>query len=314
MFDGLLKDQIRGDPEIAGMLGTYNGFPAFFFQKSPNDKDRDWGESQYPRVDYNIDMRYDPERKAAGTLIINVLCTSESAVMPEDIERRLVSLINGAFYTDRQRATVCAVWNRSDAFGYQASTDVTKNTAPEIIGVTLTFDVLQFPEQMTIDPDPIQGLNQWTQRNFPGMALIGYGEIPPIWKPTDAKPAIYWRFESTSANDRQTYAVNWYTGQFAAHVIADTIKERNGWTKAIAEQIQIDGEIVLPDGSPMFAKQIAIRHNSDPLRDGQLLLTGQYGVQAQRRKEYAELLLTRSTLSQGSILQLEATHGSENRK
>ena len=296
MFDGLLKDQIRGDAEIAGMLGTYNDFPAFFFQKAPNDRDRDWKEPKYPRADYNIDMRYDPERKAAGTMAINVWCTTESAAMPEDIEKRLVELINGTFYTNRRQATVCAVWNRSDAFAFEMPINVGGNTAPEVIGITLTFDLLQFPEQLTTDPDPIQGLNHWTRANFPNMAVIAHDEIPPVWKPTDEHPAIYWRFEGTATTDKQTYAVNWYTGQFAAHVIADGIKERNGWTKAIAEQIQIDGEVLLADGSPMFAKQIAIRHSADPLREGQLILTGKYGVLAQRRKEHAQIPLNRAVI------------------
>jgi len=69
------------------------------------------------------------------------------------------------------------------------------------------------------------------------------------------------------------------------------VTERNSWTKAMIELIQLDGEVVLTDGSPMFAKQIAIRHGADPLRDGQFSLTGQYGVLAQHRKERAQIPL-----------------------
>ena len=42
----------------------------------------------------------------------------------------------------------------------------------------------------------------------------------------------------------------------------------------------------------MFAQRIAIRHDADPLRVGQLLLTGKYGVLAQHRRERAANLLT----------------------
>jgi hypothetical protein len=170
------------------------------------------------------------------------------------------------------------------------------NTAPEVIGIMLTFDLLEFPEQMTVEPDPVQGLNNWTKANFPGMSVINFDGLPPVWKPSDENPAIYWRFEGTAANDRQSYAVNWYTGQFAAHVITGEVTQRNRWTKAVIEKIQIDGEVLLADGSPMFAKQIAVRHNADPLREGQLLLTGQYGVLAQHRKEYVQIPLNNVNL------------------
>jgi hypothetical protein len=91
--------------------------------------------------------------------------------------------------------------------------------------------------------------------------------------------------------------VNWYTGSFAAHIVADSVTERNRWIKAIVEQIQLAGEVMLLDGSPMFANQITIRHSADPLREGQLSLTGQYGVLARHRKDYAQAPLNRATLS-----------------
>ena len=281
---------------MMGMLATYNGYPAFFFQKSPPDTDRKWTMPCFPRADYNIDMKYDPERKVSGNLTIDVKCTTESKHMPEDFEQRLVNLINGAFYTAPERATVAAVWSRSDAFDFER-TQAVSQAMPEVFGITIEFDLMEFPAQITTDPDPIQGLNYWTRVNFPDMAVIADAELAPVWKPSDEKPAIYWRFEGTAANDQQSYAVNWYTGKYAAHVIADSVKARNAWTKAIAEHIQIDGEIPLIDGSPMFAKQLAIRHNADPLREGQLLLTGQYGVLAQHRRESAQIPINRAVLS-----------------
>jgi hypothetical protein len=290
VLDGLLKDQIRGDHQIAGMLAAYKGKPAFFYQKSPADTDRGWTKPCYPRADYNIDMRYDPERKTSGALTINVWCTSECEAMPEDIEKRFTELVGGTFYTDKERATVCAIWNRSDAFAFESAGAGLNNTAPEVFGVTMLFDLTEFPEQVTTDPDPILALNAWTRRNFPGMTIIAYDDTLPVWRPTDANPAVYWRFERAE-NDLRSYAVNWYNGHFAAHIIADTVKERNGWIKAITEAIMVEGEILLTDESPMFAKQVAIRHGADPLREGQMQLTGRYGVLAGHRRERARIPL-----------------------
>jgi hypothetical protein len=321
MLDGILKNQIRGDPEIAGMLAKYKGsldkeaFPAFFFQKAPQDDDRGWLKPTFPRADYNIDMSYDPERKAAGIMMIHVWCILESEFMPEDIEKRLIKLISGTFYTNKQCETVCAVWNRSDAFGYEMPANVGGNTAPEVIGIAITFDLLSFPEQISTDPDPIQGLNIFTRELFPDMMIINHDNLPSVFRPSDQHPAIYWRFEGTSTNIRQSYAVDWYQGSFAAHVIAESVTERNRWTKALIERIQLYGEILLVDESPMFANSISIRHSADPLREGQLLLTGQYGVLAQQRKEYLQPSLNKATMTgepgKAPVLRMEVKTGVE---
>jgi hypothetical protein len=300
MLDGLLKDQIRNDGDIAGMLTRYNGNPAFFYQKAPQDTDPRWEKPCFPRADYTIDMTYDPERKTAGLLTVHVWSSTECMVMPEDIEMRLIELINGTFYTPAGQSTTCALWQRSEQFelARNAGQIVQGETSPEVFGITILFDLLMFPEQLTVDPDPVQGLNRFTKTFLPNMTIIACHEIPPIWRPSNGNPAIYWRFEGATANDRQSYAVNWYTGQFAAHVITDNVTERNRWQKALIELIQIAGEIILVDGSPMFVKQIGIRHNSDPLREGQLFLSGLYGVLAQHRKEYAQIPLNNAILSE----------------
>ncbi len=292
MLEGLLKEQIRGDPVIADMLAKYKSRPAFFYQKSPEDTASGWSKPCYPRADYNIDMRYDPERKASGALTINAWCTSESEFQPEDIERRLVALISGTFYTPPGGATISAIWSSSAAFDFEGNTSDGDNTAPEVFGVTIMFDLLEFPEQITTTPDPVQALNIWSKDLFPGATIIAHDQMPEVWKPSDMNPAIYWRFDGASADDRQSYAVDWYIGTFAAHVVADSVTERNRWIKALVETIQLEGEILLADRSPMFAQRIAIRHDADPLRVGQLLLTGKYGVLAQQRRERAENLLS----------------------
>lgn len=292
MLDGLLVEQIRADHEMAGMLAEYGGRPAFFYQKSPLDTANGWGKAQYPRADYTVDMRHDPERKTAGVLTVNVWCSSQSAAMPEDIERRLLELISGTFYTERgagTESTVCAVWNHSEAFEFDGR-NAQNSREPEIFGVTILFDLLTFPSQITIDPDPIEGLVAFIKRDFSGLSLISVDEIPEIWKPTDENPAIYWRFIGETAA-AQSFAVSWFNGTFAAHIIAETVPERNRWIKAITEKLQADGEVVLFDGSPMFINRIEIRHDADPLREGQLGITAQYGVLTGKSKLPAQIPL-----------------------
>ena len=288
----LIGGQISADAQIAGLLAAYSGAPAAFYQKAPSDSRAGWGSPRYPRIDYNVDMRYDPERKTAGTLTVNIWCTTECQQTGDQdpdkaIEQRLTELISGTFYTGSDGATVCAEWERSDEFVYELE----DATAPEVYGLTVTYNLMEFPEQISTAPDPAQGLNAWTKRHFPQMAAIAYDQTPPILKPTDKNPAIYWRFEGTASTDKRSYAVAWFTGTFSAHVMAGSVTERNKWIKAIIERAQMDGEVVLADGSPMFINRITVRHNADPLREGQLGLTGQYGILTQPQKEPAQTKL-----------------------
>lgn len=301
MLDGLLVEQARADPELAGMLAEFDGKPAFFYQKSPPDTASGWNtSSQYPRVDYNVDMRHDPERKTAGVLSVNVWCSSQSEFMPEDIEKRIRALIDGTFYTESGSDTVCAVWSSSEAFEFDGR-NAQNDRAPEMFGVTLLFDLLTFPAQLTTDPDPIEGLAAFTKRNFPDIAVISVDKIPPIWKPTDAAPAVYWRFVGLTSAAAQIFSVSWFSGMFAAHIIARTVAERNRWIKAIAEQMQAAGEVVLFDGSPMFINRLEIQHAADPLRDGQIAVTAQYGVLTARTKMPARASLDKNLLKKEAV-------------
>lgn len=297
----LIHEQVSADPQLGGMLAAYNKGPAVFYQKAPHDSRPGWGNPKYPRLDFNVDTRHDPERKTAGTLTFNIWCSSECPEIGNQdpdraIEARLLELVSGTFYTGSDRATVCAEWERSDEF---VAANQNQGSLPEVYGLTVTFELLEFPEQITTDPDPIQGLNQWTKRHFGKMAAIAYDEMPPIWKPTEGNPAIYWRFEGTTSA-QQGVAVTWYTGTFAAHILTENVTERNRWAKAIIERAQVDGEVILPDTSPMFIKRITIRHNADPLREGQLGLTGQYGVLYQQRAETAGIRVRQTQLKGGT--------------
>ena len=296
---GLIHRQVSRDPQIAGMLAAYSGQPAFFYQKAPSDSRPGWGKKRYPRVDFAIDTQQDPERKTAGIMTVNIFVTTKVPQIGDRdpdraIEQRLIELLSGTFYTDPQEGTCCVEWQRSDEFTIETQTG---EKHPEVYGLTVIFDVLAFPPQLTTDPDPIQGLNRWTKDHFPTMTTIGYEALPVIFKPSDAEPAIYWRFEGTATTNRQSYAVTWYTGVFYAHIIADSVMERNRWIKAIIEKAQLEGEVILPDTSPMFINRIAVRHNADPLRDGQLELTGQYGVLSPPRKEPAQIKLNHAPTS-----------------
>lgn len=296
-----IQSIVRNDGTMKAMLADYSGEPAFFYSKSPLDSRPGWTGAKYPRVDFVVDMRQDPERKSAGSLWINVFVTSQCIpigdVDPERaIEERLIELLSGTFYSDNESGTFCTEWERSDSVLWETQNG---ETHPEVYGLRTRFEIMEFPPQLTTDPDPIQGLNRWIKKRFPEMAAIAYDNLPEVFRPTDTTPAIYWRFSGNLTTDRQSYAVTWYNGTFYGHILAESVMERNRWIKAITETMQLAGEVILPDDSPMFIKQINIRHGADPLREGQIELTGQYGVLAQHRKERAGYKLMHPYVNKG---------------
>ena len=185
-------------------------------------------------------------------------------------------------------------WERTDEFVLEKEKE---ETHPEVYGLTAIFEIMEFPPQLTTDPDPVQGLCRWTKYHFEQMAVIGYDQLPEVFRPGDKAPAIYWRFDGTTTTNQQSYAVTWYNGVFYAHVIADSVTERNRWIKTIIEKLQLEGEVILPDNSPMFINRIVVRHGADPLREGQIEVTGRYGVLAQHRKENAQIKLMHAHMS-----------------
>ena len=162
------------------------------------------------------------------------------------------------------------------------------------------FDLTSLPAQLTTDPDPIEGLNAWTQAHFPALLVAGLCEIPDGFVPGDEQPVIFWRTRSAAATDQSntarfegehpptahsSYAVNWYTGEFAAELFGGSAQGCLAWAKAIAEHMQLDGEVVLADGSPLFVKKLLLKQGEG--NRAELILIGQYGVLAQHRRERA---------------------------
>ena len=53
---------------------------------------------------------------------------------------------------------------------------------------------------------------------------------------------------------------------------------------AISNEMSLDGEIIMLDDSPMFIKRLQANYKSDYLKDGQIFVTGHYGLLRYRAK------------------------------
>ena len=168
MIEAQVREHLICQKELEPFLATYADQMAIFNQEAPADTDAGWGStSQYGRVVFNVEMQDDPERKVSGTMVVDVYC-EDGVQIPEEIEPIIRELIDGYFFSN-PAVTIAAQWSSSSYFS---------GPTEKVVGVTLTFKLLDFPMQITADPDPIALINEWTAKDLP--AIIGTESVRVI--------------------------------------------------------------------------------------------------------------------------------------
>ena len=165
----------------------------------------------------------------------------------------------------------CFAWARSDAFTIdEKKTDVT-------IGSEIRFDIMEYPSQETSDPDPVVATNKYIKELYPGCMIIGYDRMEEITEATAERPVIYCRLVSADKS-KETNTVAWMDGRIAIHILCSNSEIRMKMAAAIANKMSLDGEIIMLDYSPMFIKRLQVNYKSDYLKEGQIFVTGHYGL------------------------------------
>lgn len=257
--------------EIAQSVATYNDEPAVFYQNAPNDQDYRWSGKQYPRINYDVLWSFNPERNTAGTLSIDVWCLNSGDIPPEECANAIKNELSGMFFSD-EGGIFCALWSRTDPF------EGTGVNEPKTIGATITFDIVEFPKQYSIAPDPIKGVNEWVKQTLPNTMIIGEDELPSIWKPTDETPAFYCRTTGNLSRMQNTYAVATMQATITGHLIATSSHGQQQWLKILVEKLSIAGEVILDGGTPMIITGLSFGTSPNPVQQGQLSITGEYRV------------------------------------
>ena len=71
----------------------------------------------------------------------------------------------------------------------------------------------------------------------------------------------------------------------AVHILCPDGETRLKMAAAIANKMSLDGEIIMLDHSPMFIKRLQANYKSDYLKEGQVFVTGHYGLLRYRAKQ-----------------------------
>lgn len=283
ILEELIYKKFTESEELAEKLARYSGRPAVFSPEAPKDNQPGWqGKSQYPRLIYNFDLQANEERNSAGTLSVFVYCQNTQDAdepVPEEIEPFVRECLKDVLLKPTDGPIYAFAWARSDAF------EIEEKRNGLIIGSEIRFDILEYANQETTDPDPIIATGRYIKNMYPDCIVPGLDIMTEITKASKEKPVIYCRL-MTSELAEQTNTVAWLDGKIAVHILCPDSEVRLKMAMAITQDLSLAGEIILVDKSPMFIRRLQIDNKSDYLKDGQIFITGRYGLLRYKAKPY----------------------------
>ena len=269
MIEELVNKALLGSKTLNESLATYGYDPAIFYERAAHDKDPLWSNVQFPRCVYTVEWMYDAERTKSGVVSVDIINLADAGT-PIEIADGLVKELSGMFMTQGDQ-TYSIIWSRSDPFE-------TDGEEPKKLGITVFFDIVAYPIQLSTTPDPVLSTMNWIKEHQPDIKVIGKDVLPELWFPTDENPACYVRIGGETSQVRPSYAVTWLRANMVVHIICPGSKARIAWLKRLADDLAIEEEIITDDGSPMFIKSLSINNGSNPISAGQLMFDGEYGV------------------------------------
>lgn len=280
-LEELIYNRFVNSKALVGHLAKFRGSPAVFSPEPPDDNQDGWdGNTQYPKVIYNFDLQANEERHSAGTLSVSLLCQNTTEATPEAIEPIVRDCLRDVILKPEGGTPYCFAWARTDAFSIdEKKSDVT-------IGSEIRFDILEYPSQETSDPDPVMAVNKYIKEMYEGCLIMGYDRMEEITEATAERPVIYCRLMSVDKSE-ETNTVAWMDGRIAVHILCPDSGIRMKMAAAIANSISLDGEIIMLDHSPMFIKRLQANYRSDYLKDGQIFVTGHYGLLRYKAKPHS---------------------------
>lgn len=277
----LIYKRFAGSAALVKHLAVFRGAPAIFSPDPPEESQEGWdGSAQYPKLLYFFDLQANEERHSAGTLSVSLLCQNTAEIAPEAIEPLVRDCLRDVILKPGGGTPYCFAWARTDAF------TIEEKKGSITIGSEVRFDILEYPSQETSDPDPVMAMNQYIKGLYPECMIMGYDRMEEITEATGKRPVIYCRLVAVEQSE-ETNTVAWMDGRIAVHILCPESETRLKMAAAIANRMSLDGEIIMRDHSPMFIKRLQANYKSDYLKDGQIFVTGHYGLLRYKAKPHS---------------------------
>lgn len=271
-LEELICKRLSEAKNLTKCLTRYAGQPAIFTPEAPGDREAGWGRAtQYPRAVFNFDMQADGERKSAGTLSVAIICRNDSEAVPELIEPAVKKALKDVLLKDDNGTLYAFAWARTEGFS------MTEEKNELLIGSEIRFDIMEYPQQETTDPDPIMAMARYIKDLYPDSIVVGIDKMADETEASKEAPVFYCRLTEIEKLE-ETNTVVWMNGKIAISLLCPDGSTRLKMAAAVLNSLSIDGEVTMLDDSPMFMERLTANLKSDYLKDGQIFVTGRYGL------------------------------------
>ncbi|MGE7672978.1 hypothetical protein ACQKMV_05240 [Lysinibacillus sp. NPDC094403] len=143
-------------------------------------------------------------------------------------------------------------------------------------GLSFKVHSLSWLVHEPVEPDPVT-----TMTAYSSMKFIDLQTNPATWKPSDERPALYWRQEAITATDPTAWGA-WITATLKGHVINPDVAKRKKVSEMVARQLLLDNRAYMSDKSPMNFENVSVNDGYDPFKQGQIHLSVRYGILKER--------------------------------
>lgn len=271
-LEELIYKRLSEAKNLTKCLTRYAGQTAIFTPEAPGDREAGWGRAtQYPRAVFNFDMQADGERKSAGTLSVAIICRNDSEAVPELIEPAVKKALKDVLLKDDNGTLYAFAWARTEGFS------MTEEKNELLIGSEIRFDIMEYPQQETTDPDPIMAMARYIKDLYPDSIVVGIDKMADETEASKEAPVFYCRLTEIEKLE-ETNTVVWMNGKIAISLLCPDGATRLKMAAAVLNSLSLDGEVTMLDDSPMFMERLTANLKSDYLKDGQIFVTGRYGL------------------------------------
>lgn len=272
----LIWKRLSADPVVTAGLSRYGLDPAIFTPEAPPDNAPGWnGKANYPRIVFAADLSANEERKCQGSMVLSVYSQNDGTFDFGASATVIRNCLCNVILMPENESPYCLAWNRSDGFQIEGT---------NICGQEMQFDILEYPSQITTEPDPVDALNVYLKALYPEALVMWHDRMGTVEAINAGRPVLYCRLES-DAEDYSTMGVTWMQCDLAVHVFSQDAGHRAKYARSMAKHLSMDGEFDMLDHSPFIITSISSTPSSDYLRSGQIRIVGKYGILRQTEKK-----------------------------
>lgn len=282
MIINLILEHLQTDTALQTYLAQYAGKPAVFADDAPKESDAAWSaDSHYGQLLLHLQPQEDSAREGRILLLAELLAEPDSSMYAfiDAVRERL----DGWFFAEE--GGVCSMrWSKVAWPPLEKQTDFGETLQRAVI----TFSVYEYPDQSLLPESPAALLGAWSKENLPQVIgrsayLLGCddSQLPQTFRPTEQKPAIYWRLVKTGKCESLAGGKGsmWRSAKVHCHVIIPgSIAEAGAMALLIEHALLAEGRIADEESFVIVGDTQGLDLTQDAVQAGQLVVETIYPV------------------------------------